>query len=442
MIKKLKEYLFPTKPESNDALLLRNDSKIKVCIIDFIDNVESTSAQTLCEQLKGIDNLSVTLYKETINKSFLSLEPKHLFDFIDTGLDILYKTKADVLVWGIRESNDSIRLHFQNEHMFSSKNPTFSSILDALYIPTSNDNFSSSIINLVYGAILSSFVPQKNELNIIKKYWLKKVIATLSKDNSAKELPKEYTPYIMNFLGLIYLSYSAYEIKESDYKICSSLFENALAHQDLIKNPLHLGRIYIHLGQLNDITSSSNKVRPIKFYKNAVSNYRSAQKHINKYNYAYDYGYICYRLYSILFAIFKQKDDTQALRDSIFQLREAEKIFTQALFPDFWADIQGSLGYSLSILGAQTSSQDISELAISAYKNQQKIITERVDAINWAKIEEKIGNIYYAMSKSFSKKDLSDIALEHFHDALYIYENANLSEDIKKINIAITKSSS
>ena len=137
----------------------------------------------------------------------------------------------------------------------------------------------------------------------------------------------------------------------------------------------------------------------------------------------------------------RQKDDLQALRDAVFQLRESEKIYTYALFPDFWAHIQGKLGYLLSMLGSITKSESISELAITAYQNQQKVITERREPLEWARIQERIGDICYRLGKAADDKDLLEEALEYYHDALYIYENMELTEDAKKLTISIAKTS-
>ena len=138
----------------------------------------------------------------------------------------------------------------------------------------------------------------------------------------------------------------------------------------------------------------------------------------------------------------RQKEDLQALRDAVFNLREAEKIFTYALFPEFWADIQGELGHMLALLGSLTGSFDISELAIAAYKNQQKVITERRDPLHWAQIQENIGEIYYRLGKNADDTDSLEEALEYFHDALYIFENMELSEAAKRLTIDIAKTGS
>lgn len=243
----------------------------------------------------------------------------------------------------------------------------------------------------------------------------------------------------MNFLGIIYLSYAFDKSDGRDFKIVKSLFDTAIKHQDLITSPIHLGCIYNHLGQLYDCATRYMDKNPAAYFKGAIEYYRLAQKYLSKYTYPYDYGYISYKLSKLFFNYWRQKEDIQALRDAVFQLREAEKIYTYALFPEFWAEIQGQLGYLLSLLGSFTKSEDISELAIASYKNRQKVITERRDPLLWAECSENIGDIYYRIGRNKADRAALEEALEHFHDALYIFENAQLSERIKKLTTDIAR---
>ena len=80
-------------------------------------------------------------------------------------------------------------------------------------------------------------------------------------------------------------------------------------------------------------------------------------------------------------------------------------------------------------------------MAIASYKNRQKVITERRDPLAWAKIQEEIGEIYYRLGKESADKDLLEEALEYFHDALYIFENSENEDEVKKLNTDIAKAS-
>lgn len=415
----------------------------KVVVVEFADNVEGNCGELVTAFLQSCEGLSVSYFNEPFNKTFLNFESRTLFDLVDKGQDILEKTGADVLVWGYRE-NDKIRLNFQTSAQYGTEINSVVSLLDCLYFPAalfeqSGIVFPSSLVTLLYGAIVSALNFSNKSAQIQKRYLLKKIVDRLSADNSAKALSIEYLPYVMNFLGIIYMSSCSHIESEKDFKIVKGLLETALKHQDLINSPIHLGCIYNHLGQLYDYASTGALKRLSSYYRNAISNYRLAQKYWGKYNYPYDYGLISYRLSELYYNYWKQKEELQALRDSVFQLRESERIFTYALFPEFWADIEGRLGYLLSVLSSLTASDEIAELAIAAYKNRQKIITEKRDPLLWAQIQEKIGEIYYRIGKNESDKDALEESLEYYHDALYVFENMSLREDSQRLTASIAK---
>ena len=435
--------VFRKKPDNIETLPAYNSVKFRVVVIDFLDNIESNGGENLARLLSTKEGINVGFLDDIFQKDFLNLESKNLFDLIDKGQTIIDTTKADVIIWGYRESNH-IRLNFQTGQQYEHPEGSYISLLDSFYFPATffehPSQFPPAILDLIYGAVISAFIPENGAARIQKKYLLKKIIDKLSKDNSAKAVSVEYMPYIMNFLGIIYLSYAHDHREEKDFKITKSLFETALKHQDLINSPLHLGCIYNHLGQLYDNATHQMENHCATYFKGAIEYYHQAQRYLGKYTYPYDYGYISYKLSQLYFNYWKQKEDLQALRDSVFQLREAEKIYTYALFPNFWAVIQGELGQKLALLGNLTKSNEISELAITSYRNQQRVITERRDPINWALIQEDIGEICYRLGRQNEDRSTLEDALECFHDALYIFENAGNEDKIKEImtNLART----
>ena len=430
----------PRKQISDQDLLL--GTTFKVVVVDFQDNIESRSGENTLHLLQEMKDFEVIFYDEPFNKTFLSLESRTLFDLIDKGQSILEKTGAEILIWGCRE-NDKIRLNFQTDRQYEKNCNSFVSLLDSLYLPAALFNapetFPPAIKTLLHGAILSAIAPQSNQIKIHRKYLLKKDIAQLSSDSSAKQLALNFMPFIMNFLGIIYLSCTYNSDNLSDMKITQNLFSAALKHQDLIESPLHLGCIYNHLGQLYESAGEYQSKKGSRFFKGAIENYRQAQRYLGKYTYPYDYGFISYQLSHLFFKYWKLKEDTQALRDAVSQLREVEKIFTPSQFPEFWAEIQGELGYFLSLLGNLTKSSDICQLAINSYRNQQKILTEKREPLIWAASQESIGSLHYKIGTDHNSRDHLEDALECFHDALYIYENASHTDKIKQLLISIAK---
>lgn len=439
LLENLVQFFFQKNKRLDDDLIFDKSALIKfrVVVVEFVDNVESRSGEIIAQKLREKEALDVLYFDEIFAKDFLNFDARNLFDLIDKGQSILENLQADVLIWGYREA-DKIRINFQNAKQYEKDDNAFISLMDSFYIPADltlqGQVFPPALVNLLYGGVVCAINPHNKETQIQKKYLLKKIIQLLSQDNSAKTLALEYLPYVMNLLGIIYLSYAYDRGEGQDYKIVKNLFDTALKHQDLIKNPVHLGCIYNHLGQLYDASGEYSPKKPINHLKNAISYFRYAQKYLTKYNNPYDYGYISYKLAHLFFKFWRQKEDVQALRDAVFQLREAEKIYTYALFPEFWANIQGDLAHMLSLLGRFSNSEDISELAIACYKNRQKVVTEKRKPFEWAQIQMNIGEIYYYLGKNAQDKPLLEEALEYFHDALFVFENLKKEEEIKKVS--------
>ena len=190
-------------------------------------------------------------------------------------------------------------------------------------------------------------------------------------------------------MGIIYLSYAFDKSDGRDFKIVKSLFDTAIKHQDLITSPIHLGCIYNHLGQLYDCATRYMDKNPAAYFKGAIEYYRLAQKYLSKYTYPYDYGYISYKLSKLFFNYWRQKEDIQALRDAVFQLREAEKIYTYALFPEFWAEIQGAAGLSALAAGFVYQKRRHFRIGYRQLQKPPKVITERRDPLLWAECSGK-----------------------------------------------------
>lgn len=412
-----------------------------VMVVEFMDNADFDNGKALAYALKECDGLNIGYYGEYFDKSFLNLESRNLFDLIDKGHSLINQTGADILVWGYRQQ-DHIRLNFQTKRQYENRDHSFVGLLDCLYIPASalsEENFSTALKDLIHGAIISAVNKDEKEYLIYRKYLLKKIISRLSNIDSSTSFSLEHTPYIMNFLGIIYMSLVFESTTEEDFKVTKTLFEKALKHQNMLKQSNHLGCIYYHLGQLYDCAAKSLGKKSAFFFKGALENYRLAQKFLSKYSYPYDYGYICYKLSNLYVDYWKQTEDLQALRDAVFQLREAEKIYTQVLFPNFWAHIQGLLGYMLHNLGHITRSVEIGNLAVSAYKSQQKIVTEKNNPALWAEIQLKVGEIYHQQGRTENDIEALEEALSCFHDALYIFESRKNTANSQKTNINIAK---
>ncbi|MBR3662690.1 MAG: hypothetical protein IKN67_05380 [Alphaproteobacteria bacterium] len=410
----------------------------RVTVVDFEDSSGLNCGKKFADLLQKNDIFEVLFLNEKFSKTFLNMQGRNFFDFIDKGNRILEKCRSDIIIWGYEEDG-KIRLNFQTSSQYKIPNPDVFSLLNSLFIPLSyfgsQSEIPPSLQMLIKGCILSSITPITNSQKKHRNELLKEIVSFLAKDDSPKSLSKEFIPYIMNMLGKVYLSCVSEKITADDIKIIHQLFNDALKNKQYMRLPIYYGCIYSNIGLLFEKALGCDTANIESCLKIAIHNYNQAQKLITK-NYPYDYSLISYHLALLYFEYWKHTSDLQALRDATSQLREAEKIYSLAQFPQSWFHIEGLLGYYLTLLGTNISSNEIMLMAINAYKNQQKSFVLNKYPLEWAQIQEKIGEIFYVLGKKNNDETFMSEAKNYFSSAKNIYtelKNKNLQAKAQKM---------
>lgn len=409
--------------------------KIKLVIVAFDDNCLTNSGQILSEYLCKNPLLDVSYYDEAMDKKFLNLESRNFFDFIDNGKKILKKTKSDVLIWGYREQ-EKIRLNFQICNQYENQTVPVFSILNALYLPLyyfQERKIFPSMLDLIFATILTALKKDKyiGELS--------KAVNRINSSTPPNDLDLSYMPHILNLLALTYLNSVKDNLQRQDVKIVSQILKNAVSYQQKVGKNVLTGLIYANFGQLYQLATDFAIDGKYENVKLAIDCYTLSQKHFNRQIFPYDFGGVAYRLSKLYFEYWKYTSDIQALRDAVFHLREAQKIFTQILFPKLWAEIQKDLGLYLSMMGVFARSDEVAMLAKENFENYQKIYTKDNAPYEYAKAQENIGNIFFECGKIYNNEEYFEEACKYYLDASEIYANINNYSEYKQMQICITK---
>lgn len=415
-LENIRHFLSAEKKETTEAMY-------RVTVVAFEDKCNLNCGRRFADILQKNPLFEVNFFDETFPKGFLNLQGRNFFDFIDRGKQILSSTHSDILIWGYEE-NAKIRLNFQIADQYVMNESLSFSLLDSLFVPlnffTSPESFSESLLLVICGIIIAAVPPVTNDQKNHREKLLTDIIKLLAADTSPKEISREFMPYIMNMLGKIYLSNSQKTLTEADIEIIRNLFDSALKNRQYMRLPIYYGCVYNNMAQLYETAYRLEQVDGSPHLREAIAFYQEARKYLNK-NYPYDYGLIAYRLALLYFDFWKHTTDLQALRDAVAQLREAEKVYSLAQFPQSWCKVEGLLGYYLTSLGMTTSSNEIMLLAIDSYRNQQKIYEQQVYPMEWAGIQEEIGNIYYLLGKQNEDENFMLEARNYFNSAMEIY---------------------
>lgn len=414
----------------------------RVTVVAFEDKCSLNCGWRFAELLQRNRLFDVRFFNEPFSKSFLNLQGRNFYDFIDHGNKILQSTRADILVWGYEEDG-KIRLNFQVKNQYAVPNGLAFSLLDSLFVPLSYfaapENFSESLLILIFGIITAAIVPVTNDQKHHQPKILQELLETLSADTTPKDFSREFMPYIMNMLGKIYLTSAiAAGLSAKDIKIIDTLFNEALQSRQYMRLPVYYGCIYNNLGQLYEAAYQSELPNKFDYLKKSLAHYQTARKYLNR-NYPYDYGLISYHLAQLNHQYWKHTLDMQALRDAVSQLRETEKVYSLAQFPQSWCHIEGLLGYYLASLGLTTHSNTIMQLAIDCYRNQQQLYEQNTHPMEWAQVQEKIGKIYYLLGKHDEDEKFMLEARNYFHSAIKIYELLNAKTALSAAKTLLAK---
>lgn len=286
------------KNTGNKRLLPKVES-LKIVVVEFVEYGNYGFGQAMFRLLQKNQNFNVRYFDEPFDKSFLNLQGRNFFDLVDTGNMILQKLNADVIVWGYQE-NENIRLNFQTANAYTDWEHISCSVLESLFVPAEyfeHINFFPEILdNLITGVIAAAISEQRIDLSHLKQKLLKNVISRLTADNPAGNRELVYSPYVMNTVGLIYLSYAQKELSQKTFDTAKELFLNALSCKNRIMHDVHLGCIYKNLAQLYELALKQDLGGHWLLFREAISNYRTAQKYLDHYNYPYDFALISFKL--------------------------------------------------------------------------------------------------------------------------------------------------
>lgn len=428
------------KNTTNKRLLPKVES-LRIVVVEFAEYGNYGFGQAMMRLLQKKSYFNVHYFDEPFNKSFLNLQGRGFFDLVDTGNMILQKLNADVVIWGYQE-DAHIRLNFQTANAYSDWENVSCSILESLFIPAEyfeHISFFPDILeNLIIGTIAASISEQRIDLRHLKHKLLKNAISNFSTaDTSQNNLM--LTPYALNATGLIYLSSIQRELNKKNFVTVKELLQNALSYKNQIMQNVYIGCIYKNLGQLYETALKQELGGYWQLFREAIGNYRTAQKYLDHYNYPYDFAMISFKLSQLYFRYWKFSNDIQALRDAVHYLREAEKTYNQISFPELWSKIEGYLGFYLSLLGLFSKSNDISKLAIQSYRNKQLVYRKELYPVMWAKIQENIANVYYNIGKNGKDKTAFEDAIDYYQSALKIYESKKMKQEITIVNNSVDK---
>ena len=408
--------------------------KLRVLVVYSSESLSMLAMPKILNALKTRPFFEIITASE--EKIFSTFDHKNFFDIWDGGLQLLKRHNGEVLI-RVCSANDFVRVYFQAPQMYQSDKIPFFSLSNSLLMPMDyfkGDQIPLQICALIFGILI---VLAKKESDFYQAE-LKKILHVLSRNKMPENTPSAFLPHILNLLALIYMKVYGQAFCQKDAKLILSFlksgFKNA-GKDDLVLQ----GNLYACLGQMYQTTLNDQKADSLVLLKRGIESYKKALKYFNRYVFMYDYGRLNLVLSNLYFHFYHLTDDTQALRDAIAYLKNAEQVFTFSGHPFLWAVIEDKLGKYLSDLGAKSASKEIAAMAVEYLKNKQKVYTKEYAPDMWAQTEADIGAIYDHLGREYFNAGLLDKALSCYESALEVFRALNQTPKAKELENTIAR---
>ena len=294
-----------------------------------------------------------------------------------------------------------------------------------MYVPAEafNDeqSFPSALLDLLTGTIVSAVNRPTPNLKSIK-ISSQKIIRRISQIDSVKPLGLDYMPYLLNQLGLIYMSAAADNRSVDNFKTIGNLFETALKYQNKFCSPPTSAAFTF-------ISDSSTTVR--RFIWPVIPELIFAPPSAIIIRHRNISANIPIPTTTVIFA---------TRNFPAFITITGNKPKTCRLCAIRFTSFANANGYSLrrnfrvlelysgqprlSSSQPRPSDQERRHLPAGRQRLSQpaKIITENRQPLLWAQIQEKIAEVYYLEGKTAANREALQEALACYHDARYIFE--------------------
>ncbi|MFZ5671690.1 MAG: caspase family protein [Pseudomonadota bacterium] len=169
------------------------------------------------------------------------------------------------------------------------------------------------------------------------------------------------------------------------------------------------------------------------YLEEAVAAYRHALEERTREAMPYQWGLTQSNLGAALQALGEERNDTGLLAQAVAAHRLALLEMSRDRLPQEWSKVQNNLGNALRSLGERETGTRSLEAALAALRASLEERSRAQSPHQWARTQVNIGLTLLALAQRGAGGTAADQAISAFDDALSVYEAANATQDIAKV---------
>jgi tetratricopeptide (TPR) repeat protein len=153
-----------------------------------------------------------------------------------------------------------------------------------------------------------------------------------------------------------------------------------------------------------------------------VESYRSALKHLTKFEYPKEWAICNHRMGQVLYKLERESGDTEMLKHALTSYQSAIQVFTRADYPEVWAEIMNDFALAAQILGEHLRNPEVTQSAIDACRSALEVRTRNTHPLWWAATKNNLGSALFMLAKQGRGTEELEESAEVFAEVRDLYE--------------------
>ncbi|MGY9015078.1 MAG: hypothetical protein ACKVG9_07255 [Rhodospirillales bacterium] len=154
----------------------------------------------------------------------------------------------------------------------------------------------------------------------------------------------------------------------------------------------------------------------------AVESFRSALKHLTKFEYPKEWAICNYRMGQVLYKLERESGDTEMLKHALTSYQSAIQVFTRAEYAEVWAEIMNDFALAAQILGEHLRNPEVTQSAIDACRSALEVRTRNAHPLWWAATKNNLGSALFMLAKQGRGTEELEEAAGVFAEVRDLYE--------------------
>ena len=395
--------------------------RIDVRVATLAEDVEGIHTRHIIEAMHKQGGFAARRLDETIELGLIGDPGAQLLKAAAAGREWLFKTNADLLVWGeAPQPGATLTLRFVSALPEEEDRPGYFGSGTCLNLPA---NFGPEIAQILVATGLAATTPRSEGKRLRLVEALPKALnAALPVYNG---LPLDITEgeraSIQVCMGNAASTVGALHGSLELYQVAAQAYQAALENISKDDHPIEWATAQRNLGvALQALAEPSDDADTLGA---AADAYRAALGPFTKALFPREWAVLQNRLGLMLYKLDRKTGDTELVKHALSAFQAALQVFTRATAPLRWAEIMNNFAQAAQMLGGELRNVEVLKTSAAACRSVLEVRTRESAPLMWAATQNNLGTALFLIAKE-DRNDTVHLqgAVEAFAQAGDLYE--------------------